>query len=119
MAGNAAAPAARLRIRRRGCCVTNRRSVLRIAVRRRGVAALRTNAFMEPSHTGCAAGGYHRAACPASGLWPIKAGPKASLRSRFAAPAYQRAALLRGPLSLDVESAPGTDFQLLHCTKSR
>jgi hypothetical protein len=25
----------------------------------------------------------------------------------------------RGPLSADVESAPGTDFQLLHCTKSR
>jgi hypothetical protein len=79
MAGNAAAPAAGLRTRRCGYCVTNRRSLPRGAVRRRGIAALRTDAFMEPSHTGCAAGGYHRAPCPASGLWPMKGRPQGQL----------------------------------------
>src|SRR5207248_1753460 len=39
-------PAARLRNRRRGCCIVNRRSLLRGATRRRGVAAVRSEVSM-------------------------------------------------------------------------
>ena len=44
MAGSAAAPAASFKIRRRGCCVTDRRSLPRY--RRRGISLLQTDAFM-------------------------------------------------------------------------
>jgi hypothetical protein len=49
-AGNAAAAAAKLKIRRRGCCVANRRSLPRCGNRRRGVSDLRTGVLMMPSH---------------------------------------------------------------------
>src|SRR5262244_3790262 len=50
VAGNTAAPATRLRIRRRGCCVTNRRSLPRGPDWARGFTDLRTPVFMIPSH---------------------------------------------------------------------
>src|SRR6516162_1068153 len=49
IAGSAAAPAARLRIRRRGWCVTNRRSLQRGADRH-AFAALRIAVFTIASH---------------------------------------------------------------------
>src|SRR5215470_13887254 len=48
-AGSAAAPAARLKTRRRGCCVTDRRSLLRGAGRCCTLAVLQTTAFIASS----------------------------------------------------------------------
>jgi len=60
IAGSATAPAARLKTRRRGCCVTNRRSLPRDAARRRGVVADAVQPIMQ-IHSDSLASGHRRA----------------------------------------------------------